>query len=198
MAQTHPNLQAKWDTFYQSHTESEVAPVLSEHAHLLPLSGYALDLACGNGANAVFLAERGLTVEAWDISEVALNRLTQKAQQYNLSIISKRLDITPQDLVMNSFDVIIVSRFLDRQLIPSLIQALKPEGLLFYQTFTVNKLTSEGPSHPDYLLQRNELLRLFQTLTLVFYQEEDHLGDLTQGNRNQAYFIGQKKRQEKI
>jgi hypothetical protein len=70
--------------------------------------------------------------------------------------------------------------------------ALKPGGLLFYQTFTRNKLDQQGPSNPDYLLASNELLRLFKPLNVVFYQEYAKLGDVRFGNRNEACFIGQK------
>jgi tellurite methyltransferase len=63
---------------------------------------------------------------------------------------------------------------------------------LFYQTFTRNKLDQHGPSNPDYLLGDNELLSLFSSLSLVFYQEYARIGDWRYGNRNEACFIGQK------
>jgi len=66
--------------------------------------------------------------------------------------------------------VIVVSRFLDRGLCPALAHALKPGGLLFYQTYTID--SSEGPGNPAYRLQRNELLRLFPDLQVIFYREE--------------------------
>ena len=72
--------------------------------------------------------------------------------------------------------------------------ALKPGGLLFYQTFTRHKLDKSGPSNPDYLLARNELLQLFAPLTVIYYQEYPAIGDLQRGNRNEAQLIGQKNR----
>jgi tellurite methyltransferase len=192
VTEDHKKLREKWNAFYEHHSESEVVSVLAEHAYLLPPSGSALDLACGNGANAMFLAEKGLMVEAWDISDVALNRLTQKARQQQLTIISKQIAVEPDHLPINVFDVIVISRFLDRRLAEPLMQALKPDGLLFYQTFTVNKLTDKGPSNPAYLLARNELLRLFAPLNLLYYQEDDRTGCLAEGDRNEARYIGQK------
>jgi tellurite methyltransferase len=59
-------------------------------------------------------------------------------------------------------------------------------------TFTVNKLTDKGPSNPAYLLARNELLRLFAPLNLLYYQEDDRTGCLAEGDRNEARYIGQK------
>jgi len=70
--------------------------------------------------------------------------------------------------------------------------ALTTGGLLFYQTFTRDKLDRQGPGNPDFLLASNELLRLFAPLTLIFYQEYARIGDLQRGDRNEARFIGQK------
>ena len=186
-------LQLKWDGFY-SHSQPSVSPtqVLCEHAYLLPKQGDALDLACGLGGNSLFLAEHDLHVDAWDISPVALAYLQTQAHQKSLSIATRQCDITPNCLPPKHYDVIVISRFLDRSLCNAIMVALKPEGLLFYQTFTRNKLDQQGPSNPDYLLDSNELLTLFSSLRLVFYQENARIGDLRQGNRNEACFIGQK------
>lgn len=60
--------QQKWDRLYEKDTSTEVASVLAENSYLLPSQGNALDLACGLGANALFLSEHGLETHAWDIS----------------------------------------------------------------------------------------------------------------------------------
>jgi hypothetical protein len=101
-------------------------------------------------------------------------------------------NITPEMRQNSSFDVIVISRFLDRALCNAIMAGLKTGGLLFYQTFTRNKLDQAGPSNPDFLLANNELLRLFAPLMLVYYQEYARIGDLHCGDRNEAYFIGQK------
>lgn len=185
--------QAKWDKFY-SHNQQSIDPsqVLYEHAYLLPKQGKALDLACGLGGNALFLARLGLKVDAWDISSVALTRLQTQADQISLPITTWQCDIRQKILPLKHYDVIVISRFLDRSLCNAIMGALKPEGLLFYQTFTRNKLDQHGPSNPDYLLGDNELLSLFPSLSLVFYQEYARIGDWRYGNRNEACFIGQK------
>ena len=186
-------LQAKWDKIYlDNQAQPEAAQVLSMQRHLLPEQGCALDLACGLGGNAVLLAEHGLQVDAWDISAVALLKLTAYAEQGRLSIATRMGSISPNWLPQNHYDVIVISRFLDRSLCNAIMAALKPEGLLFYQTFTRSKLDQQGPSNPDYLLDANELLTLFSSLSLVFYQEYARIGDLRHGNRNEACFIGQK------
>ncbi len=185
--------QDKWDQIYRnSDITAAPATVLKQNACLLPAQGTALDLACGLGGNALFLARHGLETEGWDISAVALAKLEGKSQFAGLRIQTKQVKITPETFLHQAFDVIVVSRFLDRSLAPAIMGALKPDGLLFFQTFVVDKLTRSGPSNPDYLLQRNELLTLFDALTLVYYQELSRIGDLNVGNRDEALFIGQK------
>jgi len=184
----------KWNTLYsQSNADdARVTAILSEHAFLLPPTGTALDLACGLGGNAIFLAQHGLAVTALDISSVAINKLTRHADELKLTINAYQHPITSDSLKPSSFDVIVVSRFLDRTLMNAIIDALKPNGLLFYQTFTREKTTHTPPHNPDYLLASNELLALFAPLTAVFYQENALIGQHQQGLRNEAQFIGQK------
>jgi SAM-dependent methyltransferase len=184
----------KWNALYsQSNTgDDSVTAVLSEHAFLLPHTGTALDLASGLGGNAVFLARHGLAVTALDISSVAINKLTRYAAEHKLTINADQQHITPESLKANRFDVIVVSRFLDRTLMNAIIDALKPNGLLFYQTFTREKATDTPPHNPDYLLANNELLALFAPLTVVFYQENALIGQQQRGLRNEAQYIGQK------
>lgn len=187
------SVKEKWDQIYkENNKETDAALVLVEHAFLLPSSGTALDLACGLGANACFLAERGLATTAWDISEVAIAKLQQTALSKALLIKAEAHEITPSSFNENSFDVIITSRFLDRSLSDGIISALKPGGLLFYQTFNREKIDTTGPNNPNFLLAKNEFLVMFAPLKLVFYQENGKIGDLSAGLRNETQFIGQK------
>jgi tellurite methyltransferase len=185
----------KWDAIYAQRADRKPEPagVLLDYSWLLPAQGRALDLACGLGGNALFLARAGLITEAWDISATAVERLQRSAATEGLPIRTCLLDICPACLVPASFDVIAVSRFLDRSLCPAITTALKPGGLLFYQTYTREKTVAQGPSNPDYLLDVNELLRLFTPLRIVFYREHGMIGDLRQGLRNEAQLIGQKR-----
>lgn len=187
-------LTAKWDAFYRdSDSDCHSVHILRQHMYLLPRKGHCLDLACGLGANSIFLAEFGLSVDAWDISQVALQKLQQKADlQGFLPIQCRQVNIQANSLPKNHYDVIVVSRFFDRSLSDAIINALKPGGILFYQTYTREKLDPTGPTNPDYLLKRNELLRLFSPLTVVYYQEFANLGDLNFANRNEAMLIAQK------
>ena len=138
--------QQKWNDRYRDRTtRPSAASVLADNRHLLPSTGRALDLACGMGGNALLLAQHGLETHAWDISDIALERLQQQAHQQNLPLQTHVRDVTQDRLAPGSFDVIVISRFLERDLAPSIIQALNPNGLLFYQTFMQQAVESFGP-----------------------------------------------------
>lgn len=185
----------KWNQRYQaSEGSSLAAQVLVENAHLLPKQGDALDLACGLGANAIFLAKQGLSTIAWDISDIAIGQLNSSCENLSLQIATEVRDVVLHPPAQSSFDLIVISRFLERKIIPSLIEALRPGGLIFYQTFVVNKQADVGPSNPEYLLKPNELLKLFQSLIIRVYREEGLEGDLGKGFRNEAMLVAQKPR----
>jgi SAM-dependent methyltransferase len=167
--------------------------VLWENQHLLPATGRALDLACGAGGNALLLAVHGLETWAWDIADVAVACVQAVAQQQGVVLHTEVRDVVAYPPLPESFDVIVVSRFLERCLAPALIDALTPEGLLFYQTFTqVTVGAVWGPTNPAYRLAPQELLTLFQPLRVVVYREEGRVGDMRRGFRNEAMLVAQK------
>lgn len=186
--------QEKWDRIYQN-TAQELRPeasyVLSAYDYLLPAQGQAIELACGIGGNALFLAKRGLKTRAWDWSAVAVRRLNQIAREEGLNLRAEMHDLDDVDLPQD-FDVIVVTRFLERGLCASLAKALLPGGLLYFQTFVRDKDPAIGPRNPDYLLGQNELLKLFPGLVLRAYCEAGRIGDLSRGLRNEAYLVAQK------
>lgn len=186
------SLQDKWDRIYAEADWPAPVPAVTENLHLLPSRGRALEVACGLGANALLLARRGLAVTAWDISPVAIGRLQRKADSEGLPLRAEVRDVQAEPWPQETWDVIVVSRFLDRSLCPEMRKVLKPGGLLFYQTFVRNPVTSFGPSNPAYRLEENELLRLFAGLIMRVYREENHCGDLSQGLRDEAYLVAQK------
>ncbi|MDO6459995.1 class I SAM-dependent methyltransferase [Granulosicoccaceae sp. 1_MG-2023] len=184
----------KWDARYRAGDGRPAPPaqVLSENRHLLPDSGRALDLACGLGGNALLLAEAGLETAAWDISAVALEKLSAEARARSLSVTTCCCDLSATALPRAQFDVIVVSRFLERALSGPICQALTPGGVLFYQTFTREKTTSAGPSDPRFLLGANELLRLFAGLRVLAFRDEGRQGDVSTGLRNESWIVAKK------
>jgi SAM-dependent methyltransferase len=186
--------QAKWDARYSDRAAPpEPSLVLTELAHLLPPRGRALDLACGLGGNALFLAAQGLQTLAWDISAVAVDKLQRFAGERGLTLEARVRDVSASPPPPDAFDVIVVSHFLDRTLVAPLIAALRSDGVLFYQTFTRERVSAHGPANPDFRLGENELLDLFRALRIVYYREEGRLGDLSAGVRDEALLVAQKR-----
>ena len=111
-------IRAKWDQAYTAcaEVEPEPATVLKENAHLLPPAGAALDVACGLGGNALFLARKGLRVNAWDISPVALAKLAALSGPLGLKVQTQAQDIATVAFPHAAFEVVTVSPFLDRSL----------------------------------------------------------------------------------
>jgi tellurite methyltransferase len=184
-------LRDKWDRRHAG-TQGPAPPmeVLADNLHLLPRRGRALDLACGLGANALLLAARGLQTLAWDISPVAIERLQGMAG--GLPLVAAVRDVERERPPEGAFDVICVGHFLERALCPAIAAALAPGGVLYYQTWTREKVDASGPDNPDFLLAPNELLRLFPGLTVRFYREEGRLGDPAAGFRNRAQLVAQR------
>ena len=153
----------------------------------------ALDLAAGAGRDAVFLAKRGWNVMAVDIKQDALNRVLDLATQNE---VSEKIDTLKLDLEAGterlpfeaeSYDLIIVMRYLYRPLLPKLSSLLKDEGLLFYSTFMEGSEKFGSPRNPNYLLRKGELAETYSGLTII----KDHIHHLPDG-RPVASFLAQK------
>ncbi|WP_029214927.1 class I SAM-dependent methyltransferase [Kallotenue papyrolyticum] len=145
--------------------------------------GLALDVACGTGRNALLLAERGWRVIGVDISPVGLRIAREEARRRGLSLALAALDLDAWPLPQARFDLVCVFRFLQRPLCSRLAAALKPGGLLLYETFTVDQRRYEGgPRQDDFLLQPGELPTLFPDLEVVEHNE----GIVEEGGRPRA------------
>jgi tellurite methyltransferase len=188
------DIKDMWNQKYREANEPQGIPVevLQENLHLLPRQGSALELACGLGANALLLSAQGLETHAWDLSQVAIDKLNALAGERELRVHAEARDILRYPPEPESFDVIVVSYFLDRGLIPHIKSALRPNGLLFYQTFTRTRVSDAGPKNEDFRLAENEFLGLFAGMHIVLFREEGRIGDLGRGLRDEAYIIAQK------
>ena len=184
----------KWNNIYSQQTCESVAAsrVLVENSHLLPKVGTALDLACGLGGNAILLAKHRLSVHAWDVSSTALHKLDEYSYSNKLNITTSLRDVENMPPASNSFDIVTVTQFLHRATFHNLCESLTVGGLLFYQTFTLEKVSQAGPSNPEFLLQKNELLNLCSGMEILVYREEGLEGDIKQGLRNQAMIIAKR------
>jgi len=186
----------KWNEAYQSTDISlaVAAQVLSDNEHLLPQTGDVLDLACGRGGNTFFLAKKGFQVDALDISNVVLDHIRDYISNKTTSINCVKRDVETQGLSDHKkYDVIVVSYFLNRDLFPQIIHALKPNGLLYYQTWSqLSTDNTKGPSNPNFRLASGELLKLCSVLRIIYYSENGLLGDIQQGIRNETLLVAQK------
>lgn len=187
-------IKEKWNDHYHSPDETPITAsvVLSDNCHLLPAMGDALDLACGRGGNALLLAQQGLNVSAWDISDVVIEKLRQQADSQSVVLRADVRDVESQPPAAGQYDVIVVSYFLDRNIVNALMNALKPGGLIFYQTYSQERVSQRGPQRIEFRLRRQELLQLFAGLEIIVYREEGTLGDTRKGLRDEVMFVGRK------
>lgn len=166
--------QQRWNQRYQDKTFSEkpATYVLFSNRHFLKNKGVALDLACGLGVNALFLAKTGYQVTAIDYSETALIKLSDYAREHDISIETQCADLEITELKDSFYDVVVVSYYLQRSLFPEIFKSLKPGGLLFYQTFSGVCVDGNGPENPAYRLQQGELLSLCAEHSILYYRED--------------------------
>lgn len=191
------NKLKKWNEAYQDADIATAVPaqVLLENEYLLPKKGDALDLACGRGGNALYLARlksSDLQVDAIDVSPVVLDKLKKYTAQHSLAINCYLRDIESEGLLQKKYDVIVVSYFLYRNLFPAIVSALKPNGLLFYQTWAQDRVDDTGPNNPKFRLASTELLSLTTPLIPLFYRENGIIGDVEKGLRNEAMLVARK------
>jgi tellurite methyltransferase len=149
----------------------EPSPFLVENIGLLP-AGTALDVAMGNGRNAIFLAKHGFTVEGVDISAEAVDAADKAAKKERVKIRTEIADLEGGYVIKESrYDVIICFNYLQRSLISGIKAGIKPGGIIVYETFTIDQAHFGRPKNPDYLLRYNELLEMFRDFRCLRYRE---------------------------
>jgi SAM-dependent methyltransferase len=166
----------------------EPEPLLVQYAHLLSGRGLALDLACGVGSNALYLARRGYEVIAVDASVVGLSYGRDRLRGSSLRVHLVAADLDDFPLPCEHFTLVTVFRFLSRPLLPRIKLALRPGGMLIYQTFNVNQLRAASHMRREYLLERGELAQAFGEFEVLATNDAaDIAAELT-------YWIGRRPR----
>jgi len=133
-----------------------------------------LDLACGTGGNGLVLAQQGIPVVFADRSSTALEIVRQHLARNKLPGRTWQVDLELPDsnpLSGQSFNAIIVFRYLHRPLFPALLNAVTPGGLVVYETFTIENRRFGRPENPDFLLLPGELKSLFRNWEIIFDDE---------------------------
>lgn len=140
-----------------------------QHAAQIRSGGLVLDLACGRGRNARWLASQGWQVEAVDHDAAALHAMHGIA---GIRTMLADLKNAAWPYAGKLFDGIVVCRYLHRPLLPKLAERLAPGGVLIYETFMQGQATFGRPSNPDFLLQPDELYAAYaQDLTIVAFEQ---------------------------
>ena len=178
--------QRRWDKRFgkkEFALGKEPNPFLKKHIHLLA-RGKALDIATGEGRNAVFLAQHGFEVDAVDISEKGLRKAQQLAREKGAKINIFAVDLDRFQIEKERYDLIANFYFLKRRLIPRIKKGLKKGGKVIFETYILDhrKLGTGGPKQAKYFLKPNELLRLFRDFRILFYRE----GIFKEGRRRKA------------
>lgn len=163
----------KWDRRYAEGYEPrrQASQLLRDWIDRLP-KGRALDLACGLGRNAIFLAEHGFQVDAIDISRIALQEAGRRAAEKNLSINWIEADLDSYPLPKETYHLVLNSFYINRNLVPAMKEALCPGGFLLFEHHLLAPEPVEGPAEPGFRVRPNEPLRLFLDLHIIFYEEK--------------------------
>ena len=158
----------RWNRKYADRTYSnQPSEIVMSHSQQ-PHAGRALDIAAGNGRNAVYLARQGYQVDAVDISDAGLKLFAGKHPGLKTICADlDRFDIRPK-----RYDLIINIKYLNRRLFPYIREGLKAGGRLVFETYL--KTPGVQPDQPfcdDHLLRTNELLHAFLGLRIIYYCE---------------------------
>jgi 2-polyprenyl-3-methyl-5-hydroxy-6-metoxy-1,4-benzoquinol methylase len=178
--------QKRWDERFGKKDFAfgkEPNPFLKKHIRFLP-KGRALDIASGEGRNAVFLAQNGFEVDAADISERGLKKAQALARKKEVEIQTFLVDLDQYQIEKERYDLIANFYFLKRRLIPRIKKGLKKGGKVIFETYLLEHKTlgTGGPRQTKYFLKPNELLRLFKGFRILFYRE----GIFREGGKRKA------------
>jgi SAM-dependent methyltransferase len=150
------------------HGPAKASAWVKRFAGLLPPVGEVLDLACGGGRHSRFFLEMDRKVVAIDRDISAVAELENRAE----IILADLEDGSPFPLAGRRFAAVVVTNYLYRPLLPSLIDAVAPEGLLIYDTFAKGNEHFGRPANPDHLLRPGELLEAVRGRLRVLAYED--------------------------
>lgn len=142
------------------------SPWIVQWAGLVPAGAAVLDVAAGSGRHTSFFAERGHNVTAID------RDISRLVPGDNVEVIEADLENgSGWPLGQRRFGAVVVTNYLHRPLMPHLIAAIEPGGMLLYQTFMVGNERFGKPSRPEFLLKDGELLDLVRgSFSVIAYE----------------------------
>ncbi|WP_119291054.1 class I SAM-dependent methyltransferase [Azohydromonas sediminis] len=142
------------------------SPWVRRWSPLVPVGARVLDVACGGGRHVRWFAERGCAVTAVDRDAAAVEPLRAIAR-----VVVADLEAGAWPLPGETFDAVVVTNYLWRPLLPTIVASVATGGVLVYETFAVGNETVGRPSNPDFLLRPGELLTAAQGLRVVAYED---------------------------
>ena len=135
-------------------------------SHLVPAGSSVLDVACGSGRHVRWFAARGCRVTGVDRDVAALAGLETSAETCVADI-----EDAPWPLPERRFDAVLVTNYLWRELLPTIVASVADGGVLIYETFSAGNASVGKPSNPLFLLQAGELLAAATGLRVVAYED---------------------------
>ena len=151
------------------HGDEAASVWVQRWSHLVQDSGCVLDVACGRGRHVRWFHQRGLRVVAVDRSAEAIAAIGLPAERCETCVAD--IEDGPWPFAGRFFDAVVVTNYLWRPLLPTLLASLAPGGVLIYETFAAGNETVGKPSRPDFLLKPGELLQVCQALRIVAFED---------------------------
>lgn len=175
----------QWDSLYNTGVYiygKEPAALVRDHIELFPV-GRTLDIAMGEGRNAVFLAKKGFKVDGVDYSNVAIRKAKRLARENGVSINAINADLTHYAIRPESYDLIVNIDFLQRSLVTQIKRGLKKGGVVVFENATLEQASNPGGEQirKDFLLKRGELRELFKEFQVLYYREANDGKDARAG-----------------
>lgn len=180
----------------------EANAFLTEFHYKLDVTGKALAIAEGEGRNAVYLAEQGMDVTAWDYAQSGLDKTNQLAKERGVEVATKLVDLNEAEWGKEEWDEI-VSVFghfpleLRTKTLDSIQEAVKPGGYFLTEVYSHYQLPykSGGPQNIEFLYRPEEFLTTFADWRIIHFftgEVTRHEGELHNGLSHVIQFVGQK------
>lgn len=149
-----------------SHGPAEASPWVQRWSHLVPAGGAVLDVACGTGRHMRWFHARNHAVTGVDIAQAAIDSVAPLGEA-----VLADIEQGPWPFTGRQFDAVVVTHYLWRPLLPTIVASVAPGGVLIYETFAAGNETVGKPSRPDFLLRPGELLGVCQGLRVVAFED---------------------------
>jgi tellurite methyltransferase len=163
-----------WDERYAHPETLDFTPsaLLVELAEM-SAPGRALDLACGHGRNALYLAQLGWQVVAADNSRAAIQILRERAAAAQLAVEARVADLESDEFAIepSGYDLICDFLYLHRKLFPQIHEGVRPGGIFAAEIHLRDEAAADGPRSPQFVLEPGELRQEFSGWKILFYSE---------------------------